>query len=211
MSADLPLEHVSMEPNVAADGPAPSAFVLHGRGADEEDLLSVAQRLPDELHVVSLRAPNRLMGGYTWYELDVPDGNLVVMPPIEYRSDRTIDLTVVGSADALQTAIDEAPPGVDAEIRSIGSYDAGRMEAASALSERQAAAATTAVDCGYYETPREGSVADVADRLDCARRPPPSISGGPESRSSPAPLRDRVVAHTMQRAVGRNTVTSSRS
>ena len=95
-------------------------------------------------------------------------GNLVVMPPIEYRSDRTIDLTVVGSADALQTAIDEAPPGVDAEIRSIGSYDAGRMEAASALSERQAAAATTAVDCGYYETPREGSVADVADRLNCA-------------------------------------------
>ncbi|EMA53649.1 MULTISPECIES: helix-turn-helix domain-containing protein [Halococcus] len=95
-------------------------------------------------------------------------GNLVVMPPLEYRSDRTIDLTVVGSADALQTAIDEAPPGVDAEIRSVGSYNAGTIEAASALSDRQAEAATAAVDCGYYETPREGSVADVADRLGCA-------------------------------------------
>ena len=40
--------------------------------------------------------------------------------------------------------------------------------AASALSDRQAEAATAAVDCGYYGTPRERSVADVADRLDCA-------------------------------------------
>ncbi|EMA45024.1 helix-turn-helix domain-containing protein [Halococcus saccharolyticus] len=95
-------------------------------------------------------------------------GSLVVMPPLEYRSDRTIDLTVVGSADALQTAIDEAPPGVDAEIRSVGSYDAGTIETASALSDRQAEAATTAVDLGYYETPREATVADVADRLGCA-------------------------------------------
>ncbi|WP_049900095.1 helix-turn-helix domain-containing protein [Halococcus agarilyticus] len=95
-------------------------------------------------------------------------GNLVVMPPLEYRSDRTIDLTVVGSADALQTAIDEAPSGVDAEIRSVGSYDAGTIETASALSDRQAEAATTAIDLGYYEAPREATVADVADRLDCA-------------------------------------------
>ena len=40
--------------------------------------------------------------------------------------------------------------------------------AASALSDRQAEAATAAVDCGYYGTPRERSVADVADRPDWA-------------------------------------------
>jgi len=92
MSADLPLEHVSIEPDAPADGPAPAVFVLHGRGADEEDLLPVARRLPDELHVVSLRAPDRLMGGYTWYELDVPDGDLHESQPVMEEFRRSLDL-----------------------------------------------------------------------------------------------------------------------
>lgn len=111
MSADLPLEHVSIEPNVAADGPAPSVFVLHGRGADEEDLLSVAQRLPDELHVVSLRAPNRLMGGYTWYELDVPDGDLHRSQPVIEEFRRSLDL-VSETIDAAIDAYDLDPDRV---------------------------------------------------------------------------------------------------
>lgn len=80
---DLPLEHIHVAPDDGgAEGPddggaeGPAVAVLHGRGADEEDLLPVARRLPDELHVVSLRAPDRLQGGYTWYDLDVPDGDL---------------------------------------------------------------------------------------------------------------------------------------
>lgn len=42
------------------------------------------------------------------------------------------------------------------------------MDAASALSERQSEAVTVALDLGYYETPREATVAEVAERLDCA-------------------------------------------
>ena len=95
-------------------------------------------------------------------------GSLVVMPPIEYRSDRTIGLTVVGTATALQRALDEAPAGVDVDVQRIGQYDAGRMEVKSSLSERQSEAATVALELGYYETPREATVADVADRLGCA-------------------------------------------
>ncbi|CDK39881.1 phospholipase/carboxylesterase [Halorubrum sp. AJ67] len=69
---DVPLEHVHVAPDDGTDGePAPAVFVLHGRGADEEDLLPVAAELPDELHVISLRAPDPLQGGYTWYELDL--------------------------------------------------------------------------------------------------------------------------------------------
>jgi predicted DNA binding protein len=93
---------------------------------------------------------------------------LVVMPPVVYRTDRAIDATVVGTAASLQHALEEAPPGIDAEVRSVGRYTAGRMDAASALSDRQFEAVTVAVDLGYYETPREAAVADVADRLDCA-------------------------------------------
>jgi phospholipase/carboxylesterase len=72
LDADLPLDHVYRPPD--ADD-APLVVVLHGRGADETDLLPVADRLPPA-HVLSLRAPDPLMGGYTWYELDVPDGDI---------------------------------------------------------------------------------------------------------------------------------------
>ncbi|OYR68170.1 phospholipase, partial [Halorubrum sp. E3] len=55
--ADLPLEHVHVAPDDDPEN-APGVFVLPGRGADEEDLLPVAQRPPDRLPVVSLRAPD---------------------------------------------------------------------------------------------------------------------------------------------------------
>lgn len=69
--SDIPLEHVHVEPTARTDGAAPAAFVLHGRGADETDLLPAARALPDALYVVSLRAPNREGSGYSWYGRDV--------------------------------------------------------------------------------------------------------------------------------------------
>ena len=42
------------------------------------------------------------------------------------------------------------------------------MDAGSALSDRQFEATAVAVELGYYETPREATVANVADRIDCA-------------------------------------------
>lgn len=44
--------------------------MLHGYGSNEADLFSFADELPDDLFIVSLRAPIRLqMGGYGWYEI----------------------------------------------------------------------------------------------------------------------------------------------
>ena len=98
--ADLPLEHVHVEPDAPTDGPAPAVFVLHGRGADEEDLLPVARHLPDELHVVSLRAPDRLQGGYTWYEIEMPGGDLHRSQPNDEEFRRSLDLVAesIGAA-----------------------------------------------------------------------------------------------------------------
>ncbi|WP_129115702.1 alpha/beta hydrolase [Halegenticoccus tardaugens] len=99
MSDDLPLEHVHVEPQRTSNGPAPAVFVLHGRGANEEDLLPLARRFPDELRVVSLRAPERLMGGYTWYELDTSAGGLHSSQPDGDDFRRSLDL-VSESVDA---------------------------------------------------------------------------------------------------------------
>jgi phospholipase/carboxylesterase len=103
MTDDLPLEHIYVEPDVPTDGPAPAVFVLHGRGADEQDLLPVAQRLPDELAVVSLRAPDRLMGGYTWYELEMPEGDLHRSQPNMEEFRRSLDLVSESITAATET------------------------------------------------------------------------------------------------------------
>ncbi|EMA59870.1 alpha/beta hydrolase [Halorubrum kocurii] len=98
--SEIPLQHIHVAPDHGFDDElAPAVFVLHGRGADEEDLLPVARHLPDELHVVSLRAPDPLQGGYTWYELDLSAGGLESSQPHAAEFRRSLDL-VAESVDA---------------------------------------------------------------------------------------------------------------
>ena len=101
---ELPLEHVHVRPDEPTDGaPAPAVVVLHGRGADERDLLPVAASLPASLHVVSLRAPDPLQGGYTWYDLDLSAGGLHQSQPNPTdfeRSVRLVEDAIAGAVDA---------------------------------------------------------------------------------------------------------------
>ena len=50
---------------------APVLFLLHGYGSDEQDLFSFAPELPDDLCVISVRAPHKLEPyGYAWYAIN---------------------------------------------------------------------------------------------------------------------------------------------
>ncbi|ELZ98786.1 phospholipase/carboxylesterase [Haloferax mucosum ATCC BAA-1512] len=101
--ADIPLEHVHVEPSAPSDGPGPAVVLLHGRGSNEQDLLQIAQRFPENLHVVSFRAPDELQGGYTWYELDLSAGGLHQSQPHAEQFDRSRELV----RDAIGGAIDQ--------------------------------------------------------------------------------------------------------
>lgn len=64
-----------MNPNVVWRHPknrhaqSPLVLLLHGRGADEYDLIGLADRLPQRFAFASVRAPVALPeGGYTWFE-----------------------------------------------------------------------------------------------------------------------------------------------
>jgi phospholipase/carboxylesterase len=129
MTADLPLDHVHVAADAADDGPVPAVFVLHGRGADEEDLLPVARRLPDGLAVVSLRAPDRLQGGYTWYELDLSEGGLHRSQPHSEGFRRSLDL-VAESVDAAVEAY-----GLDPDRLGLLGFSQGAISALSLLLE----------------------------------------------------------------------------
>jgi phospholipase/carboxylesterase len=65
------LFHRVLPPEHPSDRPPPLLIMLHGRGADEEDLPGLAGLLGGRFLVVSPRAPLPFpYGGFTWYEHD---------------------------------------------------------------------------------------------------------------------------------------------
>lgn len=116
---------------------------------------------------------------FTVYVRDVPEavderllesltkGSLVVLPPIEYRSDWTIRFSVVGESEDLRRALEGIPEGIEATVGRVGEYD-GNDAAVGALTDRQREALRVARELGYFDVPRTASVEDVAAALDCA-------------------------------------------
>jgi hypothetical protein len=95
-------------------------------------------------------------------------GDLLVVPPIEYRSDYSMVFSLVGTAEAIQTAVDRTPDGIGVDVLRITEYDAEAVDPMLRVTPRQREAVAVAVEVGYYGATREGSVADVAAALDCS-------------------------------------------
>lgn len=66
---ELSLDYLVRYPKKYIDNP-PLMIMLHGYGSNEQDLFSFADELPDELLIISAKAPLTLgMGSYAWYSL----------------------------------------------------------------------------------------------------------------------------------------------
>ncbi len=64
------LSHIVRESSIK-DGSAPLLIMLHGYGSDENDLFSFATELPEELFIISLKAPYQLQPyGNAWYAIN---------------------------------------------------------------------------------------------------------------------------------------------
>lgn len=64
------LLHKVVPMSTAKSGVTPALVLLHGRGANEDDLLGLARYLDPRLLIISVRAPfDFSFGGYTWYDL----------------------------------------------------------------------------------------------------------------------------------------------
>lgn len=93
---------------------------------------------------------------------------LIRVPPIVYRADGKVAVSLIGTTDVIQAAIDHVPDAVDVTVEQISGVARATGAAGSLLSERQRAALEAALDLGYYEIPRQSGHEDVADVLDCA-------------------------------------------
>ncbi|MDF0717278.1 alpha/beta fold hydrolase [Muricauda sp. 334s03] len=66
----LSLEYL-LRPSSKISGKIPALFMFHGYGSNEEDLFSFASELPDELMVISVKAPYNLEPfGHAWYAIN---------------------------------------------------------------------------------------------------------------------------------------------
>ncbi len=97
METSLSLDHLIRKPKVAIDK-APLLILLHGYGSNEEDLFSFASELPDELFIVSVKAPYPLPPfGNAWYAINF-DAN---------GGKFSDDEQAISSRDLIATFIDE--------------------------------------------------------------------------------------------------------
>ena len=69
------LPYVIRQPKKPSKTPS-LLILLHGYGSNELDLFSFSDELPDDLLIVSLRAPYEIgHGGYAWYAIDLDSEN----------------------------------------------------------------------------------------------------------------------------------------
>lgn len=79
--------------------------------------------------------------------------------------DDGFEVTLVGTQDDIARGIDAyEEAGLGVLLRRMGDYD-GPTTALDALTDRQRQILRTGVELGYFEIPREASVAEVADEL----------------------------------------------
>lgn len=93
----LQLHHITRPSSLKEN--APLLIMCHGYGSDENDLFSFAQELPEELFIISVRAPHPMQPyGNAWYAINF-DGNQNKWNDVEQA---------VESRDNLAKFIDEA-------------------------------------------------------------------------------------------------------
>lgn len=97
MNKDFSLQHIIRKPKIESEK-APVLIMLHGYGSDENDLFSFAEELPEELFIISAKAPYSMQPyGNAWYAIhwDNNDGKF---------SD---DVQAITSRDTIRDFIDE--------------------------------------------------------------------------------------------------------
>ena len=91
--------------------------------------------------------------------------DIVVDGPIEHTSRGGFRITAVGTLDTVRETVSEHPEEVNLVVETTGEYVPRRNRPFVQLTARQREVVRTALDCGYYETPRQCTYDDIAEEL----------------------------------------------
>ncbi len=95
-------------------------------------------------------------------------GSLMTIPPVEWNADGSSTFTFVGTEEDVQAAVDGVPKNVPVDIERVGGASVRPDGVRGELSDRQRETAETAAAVGYYDTPRDATIEDVASDMECA-------------------------------------------
>lgn len=103
--------------------------LMHGVGSNEHDLFSLAPQIPEQFHVVSLRAPFRMgPGAFAWFDFSIePHGERTINEPQEAESRTLLEQAVAQAAQQL---------GIAADHVVVGGFSQGGIMALSLLLSR---------------------------------------------------------------------------
>lgn len=94
-------------------------------------------------------------------------GSLLTVPPVACHDDGSSTFTIVGTADDVQAAVDGVPDDGGVTVDEVGGDAVASESVVAELAERQREAVSAALELGYYTVPRDATIEDVADALDC--------------------------------------------
>lgn len=105
----LSLEHLVRKPKIQSEN-TPALFMFHGYGSDENDLFSFAEHLPEELMVISAKAPYPMQPfGNAWYAIYFDNEN----------GKFSDDKQAISSRDLIKDFITEAIAEYELDARNI--------------------------------------------------------------------------------------------
>jgi hypothetical protein len=96
----------------------------------------------------------------------IANAQVIFLPPVAFLDTGVVEFEAVGEAAALSSFYDELSELADVTIRQVHEFE--RERSPSRLTDRQRAALDAGMSVGYYAVPREGTVSDVAEALDCS-------------------------------------------
>lgn len=114
--------------------------------------------------------------------------HVVFLPPVVFLDAGDVRFEAVGGATALGAFHEALADLADVTIERVHEFE--RSASPSQLTDRQQAALEAAVEAGYYEIPRDGTVADIAAALDCST----STAGELVRKAEAAVIREFVAA-----------------
>jgi predicted DNA binding protein len=95
------------------------------------------------------------------------DRELMTVMPIHIDDRADMHMTLVGEGENLSALVETIPGIIDVTVEEVGEYDRRHGSLLGRLTERQFEAVRAAVSLGYYRTPKEATLADVGEALDC--------------------------------------------
>ncbi|WP_049996710.1 helix-turn-helix domain-containing protein [Halococcus sediminicola] len=159
--------------NALANGTGVMLYRLRG---DPEVLTERLDGHPQLLSCSSIAVEGGTFHFYVHVEPGQPAGRLMsvaqkyalmIVPPLPFVAGG-LRITIVGTHEMLQQALEELPEETHISVEQVGEYSPDDRNVLSLLTDRQLEVFEMAVEHGYYEIPRRATHEDIADELGCA-------------------------------------------